>query len=152
MDKSFSPLIADTPESDSAYSICRLSHPAPWSRKVFMDCMTSPYFAYVMIQEGKVLGYYIGLLVAEEATLMDVAVAESSRNQGLGRLLVEHFIRMAESKSASESWLEVRASNTHAIRLYECMGFETITVRKDYYSGATPESAKEDAIIMRRIS
>jgi ribosomal-protein-alanine N-acetyltransferase len=42
-------------------------------------------------------------------------------------------------------WLEVRASNVAAIALYESLGFNEATIRRNYYPTA---DGREDAIIM----
>jgi ribosomal-protein-alanine N-acetyltransferase len=42
-------------------------------------------------------------------------------------------------------WLEVRASNTAAIALYESLGFNEATIRRNYYPA---KEGREDAIIM----
>ena len=42
-------------------------------------------------------------------------------------------------------WLEVRASNAAAIALYESLGFNEATIRRNYYPTA---DGHEDAIIM----
>ncbi|MCR2392783.1 ribosomal-protein-alanine N-acetyltransferase, partial [Salmonella enterica] len=42
-------------------------------------------------------------------------------------------------------WLEVRASNQAAIALYEDLGFNEVTVRRNYYPSA---HGREDAIVM----
>lgn len=43
-------------------------------------------------------------------------------------------------------WLEVRASNAAAIALYESLGFNEATIRRNYYPTT---DGREDAIIMR---
>ncbi|MEN1508294.1 ribosomal-protein-alanine N-acetyltransferase, partial [Pseudomonas aeruginosa] len=42
-------------------------------------------------------------------------------------------------------WLEVRASNAAAIALYESLGFNEATIRRNYYPTT---DGREDAIIM----
>ena len=49
------------------------------------------------------------------------------------------------AKGIATLWLEVRASNSPAIALYESLGFNEVTVRKNYYPAA---QGKEDAVIM----
>lgn len=132
---------------DAAFKLQAACHAFPWSRKVFADCLTSPYFAWQLVDENDVVqGYYVGLLAAVEATLMDIGVAQTSRGQGLGRELVKHFLLECNKRQALDAWLEVRVSNKPAITLYQDMGFETIETRKNYYPLA---DGKEDALIMK---
>lgn len=140
---------AITPENyDSAFKLQTSCHAFPWSRKIFLDCLDSPYFAWQFIKEEQVVGYYVGLLASVEATLMDIGVNRKLRGQGLGRELIKHFLRECNQRQALDAWLEVRVSNQPAIHLYHSMGFETVETRKDYYPLA---DGKEDALIMKLV-
>lgn len=138
--------LINTDNYDAAFKLQTACHAFPWSRKVFMDCLEPPYFAWQIEVEGKLAGYYVGLLAAVEATLMDIGVHKSFRGNGLGRELVKHFLLECNKKQALDAWLEVRVSNKNAINLYQSMGFDTIETRKDYYPLA---EGKEDALIMK---
>jgi ribosomal-protein-alanine N-acetyltransferase len=52
-------------------------------------------------------------------------------------------IKRAYAKGARRAFLEVRASNTAAQKLYSDLGFTGAFVRRDYYDSPT-----EDAVIM----
>ena len=67
------------------------------------------------------------------------------QRQGLGRQLLEHLIGELEKRGVLTLWLEVRASNTAAIALYESLGFNEATIRRNYYPTV---DGREDAIIM----
>ncbi|SQB26002.1 ribosomal-protein-alanine N-acetyltransferase [Citrobacter koseri] len=64
---------------------------------------------------------------------------------GWGEELLEHLIDELEKRGVLTLWLEVRASNAAAIALYESLGFNEATVRRNYYPTA---DGREDAIIM----
>ena len=64
---------------------------------------------------------------------------------GWGRELLEHLTRELETRDVFTLWLEVRASNVAAIALYESLGFNEATIRRNYYPTA---EGREDAIIM----
>ena len=130
-----------------AYEIQHSCHFNPWSESVFKDCLSSPYFAYQLHCDGEVVGYYVGMDVAGEATLMDIGVAGSSREKGYGRQLLEHFLNQCQQRNCEAIWLEVRQSNATAIHLYQQYDFMLIETRKNYYPS---ESGKEDALIMKR--
>ncbi len=63
----------------------------------------------------------------------------------LGRELLEHVIDEVEKRGVVTLWLEVRASNAAAIALYESVGFNEATIRRNYYPTV---DGREDAIIM----
>lgn len=117
----------------------------PWTLPLYQSCFSERYFNYVVELDGKVSGFYIGEFVAQEASLFNIVVAAHAQGQGLGRALLDHFIEQADGRSALECWLEVRASNTSAIALYQSAGFHQTGLRRNYYP--TP-SGNEDAILM----
>ena len=89
---------------------------------------------------------YAGLrapLRQQQADIQTIAVVESARRHGLGRVLMLRMIELARERGATELFLEVRADNPGAQRLYESLGFEEIAVRPRYYGGVV------DAVIMR---
>lgn len=90
---------------------------------------------------------YAGLLAprgALEGDIQTIAVAEPARGHGLGRTLMLSLIGEARKRGAREVFLEVRADNPSAQRLYRRLGFEDVGVRRGYYQ---PDNV--DAIVMR---
>ncbi len=96
----------------------------------------------VAVENGTVAGYVGSQTVLGEADMMNLAVAEPFRRRGIARALVEELMRQLP---AYQLTLEVRASNTAAIALYDSMGFQQVGRRKNYY-----RSPKEDALILRK--
>jgi N6-L-threonylcarbamoyladenine synthase len=84
------------------------------------------------------------LAASEQADIQTIAVAAELRGQGLGRLLMQRLLSTAAALGATEVFLEVRADNPVAHRLYNSLGFEQIDLRKRYYQ---PDGV--DALIMR---
>jgi len=72
-------------------------------------------------------------------------IAMLPQGRGLGRALLEHLIDELEKRGVATLWLEVRASNAAAIALYESLGFNEATIRRNYYPTT---DGREDAIIM----
>ena len=143
MNVQFVPLQGDI--VNSAFDIHCQGHPEPWSESVFLSCLTAPYYAKAMELNGEILGYWIGLQVLDEVTLMDIAVWPHARGQGLGHALMQEFLRCSLQRNAEKVWLEVRASNASAIALYRHHSFDLIETRKDYYQRG---DAVEDALVM----
>ena len=81
----------------------------------------------------------------DEATLFNIAVAPEFQRKGLGRELLDALIVGLEEKGIVTLWLEVRDSNRAAIALYESLGFNEVSIRRNYYPTA---DGREDARIM----
>lgn len=128
-----------------AYEIETRAHAFPWSEKTFASNQGERYLNY-RLQVGDVMAAFaITQVVLDEATLFNIAVDPAWQRQGLGRQLLEHLIGELEKRGVLTLWLEVRASNTAAIALYESLGFNEATIRRNYYPTA---QGREDAIIM----
>lgn len=107
-----------------------------------------PYFAFQLCQDQQVVGYCIGLVVMDEATLMDIGVRESYRGKGYGKKLLQHFNEQCIERAVDEIWLEVRQSNAAAIRLYSDFGYQIVELRKNYYP---IDNGTEHALIMKSV-
>ncbi|MGJ8682675.1 ribosomal protein S18-alanine N-acetyltransferase [Paraglaciecola sp.] len=143
MNKTFIPI---TPQSsDLGFELHNKGQPSPWSRKIFDDCLTPPYFAYYLESNSDTVGYFIAMKVLDELTIMDIGVKESERGKGYGRDLIDYIIERSTKDKIQQVWLEVRQSNTAAIGLYESVGFNVIETRHDYYINS---KGREDALIM----
>jgi len=92
-----------------------------------------------------VLGFAILRQVGDDGELLQIAVEQSTRHKGVGDSLMMAVLKNAEENELSSVFLEVRSSNTIAVKLYEKHGFSTVRVRSDYYN-----SPVEDALIMMR--
>jgi ribosomal-protein-alanine N-acetyltransferase len=87
---------------------------------------------------------FVGLwIMVDEAHIINIAVRETCRGNGLGELLLISSIDLAARLKASVVTLEVRASNTIAQNLYYKYNFRKAGLRKGYYT-----DNKEDAFIM----
>jgi ribosomal-protein-alanine N-acetyltransferase len=82
-------------------------------------------------------------MMADEAHIINIAVREQYRRQGVGELLLIAMVDMAIGMKARFIVLEVRASNTVAQGLYAKYGFKAVGVRHGYYS-----DNREDGIMM----
>jgi ribosomal-protein-alanine N-acetyltransferase len=95
-----------------------------------------------VLGERKILSYGCVQCVADECDLLNIAVAEERRREGLGKVMLERLMSGAKRRGAQKMFLEVRTSNVAARKMYLQAGFEEISVRKKYY----PDG--EDAVVM----
>ncbi|MGL4486405.1 MAG: ribosomal protein S18-alanine N-acetyltransferase [Yersinia sp. (in: enterobacteria)] len=129
----------------TAYQIEQASHAFPWSEKTLASNQGDRYFNVKLSIGQQMIGFAIAQIVLDEATLFNIAIDPQHQRQGYGRLLLEHVIEQLEARDVATLWLEVRASNVHAITLYERLGFNEVSVRRHYYPSA---NGREDAIMM----
>ncbi len=123
-------------------------YPHPWTHGNFVDSLKSGYPAWVLRDvDGTLLGYFLLMLVVDEAHLLNVAVEGAIQGQGLGRFLLQQSCACARQLGMESMLLEVRPSNARALDIYQRYGFEQIGRRKGYYPAAN--SQREDAIVMR---
>ena len=135
-------------ESDveAVAAVERASYQFPWSEGIFRDCVRVGYVCLV-VEVGPVLvGHAILGLGAGEAHVLNVCVRPEFRCRGVGRRLLAHVLERARAAGMAEAFLEVRPSNTAAIRLYQSMGFEHVGIRRGYYQAAV---GREDAAVLR---
>ncbi|MFH0287035.1 GNAT family N-acetyltransferase [Vibrio owensii] len=75
--------------------------------------------------EGRLVGFIFGELWQRKiASIEQIAVDSSFRNQGVGLRLIEAFEERAMSKGGEELWLEVYSFNEAALSLYRKAGIE----------------------------
>lgn len=117
----------------------------PWSEKALLGEIKSSFSDFFgAFYEDEFAGYIGGRTVAGETEIFNVAVLPEFRRKGIGKALIEEFIKTAIEKETRVIFLEVRTSNLPAINLYEKCGFVFCGIRKDYY-----DDPKENAILMR---
>jgi [ribosomal protein S18]-alanine N-acetyltransferase len=120
-----------------------------WNRGAYECCVdagdaqTLRRTGFVAVADGRLLGFSIGKLVAGVGELESVAVEENMRGQGIGRALLSAVVDWAKSNGAERVELEVRASNSGAIRLYAQAGLRREGIRAGYY-----DDPEEDAVLM----
>ena len=119
-----------------------------WSKQNLIADSQASHTHYFVAEENQEVVGYAGLSSPPgsfQADINTIAIAESHRRQGLARQLVERMIHMATRNGAENMFLDVRADNLSAIKLYESFSFDQIDVRKNYY-----QPAGVDALVMRK--
>jgi len=129
---------------DGIVAIENVSFPTPWPKRVFeREIKSQRSYNRVIRFGGTVAGYIITWTIYDEVHILNVAVHPEFRRMGLGEMLIRDCISRSAGEGLKFALLEVRVSNTGARNLYEKMGFNTIHIRKKYYS-----DTGEDAYVM----
>jgi ribosomal-protein-alanine N-acetyltransferase len=118
-----------------------------WSRQMLAgELGQQPASRYYLVAEvdGKIVGY-AGLLAAGgQGDVLTIAVATARWGHGIGTALLDRLLAEAARRGCAEVFLEVRADNARAQRLYRWRGFTDIGIRRAYY-----QPSGTDAIVMR---
>jgi len=118
----------------------------PWSEKSIASELDNKLSFWLTAMDGDRLAGYIGSqTVMDETDMMNVAVHPDFRRKGIAEALVNTLVEELKKKGSHCLTLEVRASNSPAISLYEKLGFSEIGRRKNYY-----RNPREDALILRK--
>ena len=129
---------------DNVMPIEHLAYQFPWSQAIFQDCIKAGYHCWVAELNNVIIGYAVFINAAQECHLLNLCINPKLQGRGLGRKLLSNVLDDAKEYNASCVFLEVRASNSHAIELYESEGFNEVGLRKQYYPSS---NGREDAVI-----
>ena len=118
-----------------------------WPEETFKSELAAKHTYYILALEDNLVVGYAGLSKlpgSDQADIQTIAVREDKRGLGIGKKLMDTLTLQATELGAKEIFLEVRADNSIAQKLYKLFGFKQIGTRKKYY-----QSDGVDAFIMK---
>lgn len=129
---------------DELYNVEQNCFGSPWTKKM-LECEINSPLSILETEErdGKIVGYALGRVVADEAELLKICMLSEYRKQGIAEKMLGKLLEKMREKGAAACFLEVRSKNAPALALYEKLGFEKIALRRNYY----PD---DDAVVMKR--
>jgi ribosomal-protein-alanine N-acetyltransferase len=117
----------------------------PWTRGNFADSLRAGYECRTLRLGRELIGYFVLMVAAGEAHLLNLSIAASHQRIGHGSRLLREAGGLARKLGARSLFLEVRPSNRAAQGLYTRFGFRKIAVRRGYYPAHT---GREDALVL----
>jgi ribosomal-protein-alanine N-acetyltransferase len=117
----------------------------PWTRGNFADSLKARYECRTWRARDALIGYFVLLVAAGEAHLLNLSVAAELQRRGHGSTLLAEAMRVARAGGALNMFLEVRPSNEGAKALYRRFGFRQVAVRSGYYPAP---GGREDALVL----
>ncbi len=126
------------------------AYEVPWTSGNFRDAFSSGYQLMKLVDQGAMIGYLVCMRVLDECHLLNFTIAPSRQRRGAGQFMLDQWIKMLLAEKVNIVMLEVRPSNSAAIRLYERNNFQRVGLRKDYYPTRQGEAVREDAVLMNR--
>lgn len=130
---------------EAVFALNRQVFDEAWSKTVMLQSLQVGYDLFVCYQGKDLLGYVLSQDVLFETQVMQLAVREDKRRQGIALRLMDMLIQ--EKQDMDELVLEVRASNLGAQDFYQALGFVSIARRPNYYA-KTSTKPREDAVLM----
>ena len=116
----------------------------PWKPDDFRDMIRRDNMTYLVAEaDGMIIGGAGMRNILGDGEITNVAILSEYRGRGYGKRLIAELLKAGRELGAKDFTLEVRVSNTPAIRLYESLGFVLEGVRPNFYERPT-----EDALIM----
>lgn len=131
-------------DADAVLSI-QLTSPetAQWTLWDYNRVAAGEMAGWVAEKNGEVIGFLVGRQVANDLEILNFAVAQDRRRQGVGSALLRQAIGWGRSLSAGYALLEVRESNRAALQFYERYNFLATGRRTRYYTAPI-----EDALVL----
>jgi ribosomal-protein-alanine N-acetyltransferase len=139
------PLAGDA-DLDGVLAVEAESFTNPWTRDMYAWELQNRNVCHIYVvrtADCPVAGFCAFWLVFDEIHINNVAVRPQFRGRGIGTTLMQHVLAEGRRLGATRATLEVRASNTRAILLYERLGFHVAATRRNYYTHPV-----EDALIL----
>jgi N-acetylglutamate synthase len=143
------PLLAELPERDDLRAVTEAVPSQDW-RSLMHDLDTGDPESHVAILTGPQRVGFATLYRGEQpvgigrvsvegewAGVTSVDVAPDVRRQGIGSAVMGALLRWAAGQGATSSYLQVRAGNAAALRLYDALGY--VTHHPYTYRSPTPD-------------
>jgi [ribosomal protein S18]-alanine N-acetyltransferase len=128
------PLRVDKAEDCARLHGANFAHPWPAEEMAALISNASTLAAAALDPaSGRLRGFVLARLTADEAEILTIAVEPSARGKGVGRALLAENLRQAARAGARTMFLEVDLDNAPALALYERFGFSKVGERIGYY-------------------
>jgi len=126
----------------------RTPEAAQWTQADYARLRSDPLGLILVVEldassPSTLMGFAAFHRVLDEAELRNMAVDPAQQRKGLGGELLAEGLRRLLELGVKQLFLEVRASNLAAQRLYYSAGFVIRSRRKDYYS-----DPREDGLVL----
>ncbi len=125
---------ADIKDADSIWLLEQKLIECPWQKSDIVDSInSSDYIFMVYEKDERICGYGSIRLTAPECELNNIAVDICFQKRGIASKIMLSLLQSAKSLDCEKMFLEVNSENKTAINMYDKLGFEQISKRKNYY-------------------
>ena len=129
---------------DRVMEIENLCFKAPWGKEDLYREINDNQLSVLLVitVNDLVVGFCDYWNTFDSGTICQIAIHPDYQHQSLGSRLLDEVIKDAQAKKTRTLTLEVRESNSKAIKFYQKHGFSITLVKEKYYSNG------ENAIYM----
>lgn len=138
----------DEKNINEVWELEKLCFDDPWAFSMFESELENRISVYIVARDGecgKVVGYGGLWMMYDTSDITNIAVAPDFRQEGIGGKILSLLTDISREREMKSINLEVRVSNTPAVKLYQKHGFKEVGIRKKYYKD------NEDALLMTKI-
>ncbi len=136
-----------SPETESILKIAEQCKLSKWSyTDYFIEAERENSIFLIARSSRQIIGFLCARVVQGEADLLNFGVLENHRRTGVGNLLFEALMEILSGCGKGELWLEVRESNSDAVRFYTRRGFSLVQNRKNFYTDPV-----ENALVLKLV-
>ena len=126
-------------------SINLVTLPEHYSDYFFEDILKSSPESFIVAEnDGVIVGYIMCRIeygfsnfkrfsLIRKGHIVSLAVLEEHRRNGLGKSLISSAVEALKFKGCNEVYLEVRATNEEAVKIYKQLGFKITSIISGYY-------------------
>ncbi|MCS6955930.1 MAG: GNAT family N-acetyltransferase [Candidatus Calescibacterium sp.] len=115
-----------------------------WIAEDYIFYLTKRSSVLTVVRYQKIIAFCLSVINNDDSELYKIIVDKYFRGKGIGKFLILYHIGFLKLNGVKASFLEVSCENSHAINLYQKVGYEIINIRKKYYGSV-------DAFVMRKL-
>ncbi|MGA7919683.1 MAG: ribosomal protein S18-alanine N-acetyltransferase [Candidatus Acidiferrales bacterium] len=116
---------------------------AQWTSWDYHRAASGEMAGWVAEKNARIVGFLVARRLVSDLEILNLAVTEDARRQGIGAALLNQALAWARIFQATHAILEVRESNLAALRFYESHKFKVVGRRARYYTAPI-----EDALLL----
>lgn len=116
-----------------------------WEKSQLEECLKDENIIF-FVQKNKeeIVSFLIAQNLVDSFNILLIATKTDCQKTGIGTRLLKELEDVAKKQKIEKFWLEVKNTNSNAIKFYEKQNFKLIATRKKYYKTG------EDALIYEK--